>query len=711
MGELSRLIGEQGENIIIKHIIPHILGWRGASNLGFACNSKKQHEKLSHDIDAFATYESPLIADNQDIIYCSIKNTESRSVKSDFKKFAESIAQAAECFIRNQKYAQLTSSIIKTKRKHSLVLFWLNHKEEDDFSLLKGIGNSIISELNFNFERIFLVDNKKVNFLYSSLLFVKSLYPNDKIDYFYHQTGINETIYGGRKLGGKELPIELVNSSIIPFRIIVENDRKILVLVLNELFDEDSLKRLMGLAQNLTSGWCNKIILAFPDFRSKDHNLIKDNVMLKFRENNFADMVEIRSFRNSFKQFEQDETVNFVDAVASLQEFNIEKMLPFGDQMRQLLVQSYINKTDIQTLLARRGVYVNKSLSKEELIPYLTTTLISPSEFEFLRKKQNSKTNAESISTEQIATDKDTNISELILAIEIPIENIIKKINPNIEITKQEPFYYDDDGCIRCKIETKHSQLTKEWAMNNTNHHCEIIIRPHEEKGDYCKSRIDIVGTSKESKEIAKNILDCCVKTMQEQGNLRKDITLERTLANEFDNINRAKLLFSFTNISKKENEYIVFKDITHVEFFVADDKNKLPEDIETLKDKVKLSIFSGSNLHGIKYITDEKYYQALVFTSINAEFEFSYKDTKGMDIKGLFEVTYGFSDFKTKQDEEKADFEFKITDIKPIVEKNLSKKENHDVKIFLQDQFNELKWKKIKDTTKKYGSQLALKL
>lgn len=701
MGEWSRLLGEYGETLAIDYAIKKLFNWRGSSNLQFNCKYRSRHNKISHDIDFFGFYNCPLIHETQQNLFISVKNTQPDSPKSDFKKFAGALSESLNCFIADNKYAILTQGLEKSKKKNNLILFWLNHSSAENEDLIRKIGN-INNELDFDFEQVYVIDNHTLHYIFQANEFVKSLYPNGKIEYFYPLTGINESIFGGRLYAGNIMPIQFVNSPIIPFRII-EGERKILVLTLNEKFEEDSLKRLTGLAQNMTSGWCHKIVLVFPDYRYQEHSFIKDSVMLKFAENNFADMIEVRSLHKSYRNFEKDESVNYVEIQEENVAFNIEKMLPYGDQMRQLLTQSYINKQDLQTLLSRRGIIVHKSLSKDELIPYLTTTLISPSEFEYLRNRQRSKSNAERITSDYLITDSNTDLSETLLSLTIPIEDIIKKINPDIELMSSQPFIYGANGEIKLRVETKHPQLTKDWALNNTNNHTEIIFKPSTNQGDSLKTRIDICGTSQESKNIGKEIIDFCENFLKKQGNLRHDVSLQKTYANEFDNRNRTKLLFSFMNIKKEENFYIKFRDIIHLEYSITDQKIQLPEDIKSLKDKVEQSILSGHNLQEIKYITESQYHEVLIFTQVVAIFNFKYGD-----LKGTFEVMYGFPDYKVNSDD-KAEFEFKITSITPFIEKNLSKQENHDLELFLKDQFTEIKIKKIEEVQHKYGKQLAL--
>lgn len=74
-------------------------------------------------------------------------------------------------------------------------------------------------------------------------------------------------------------------------------------------------------------------------------------------------------------------------------------------------------------------------------------------------------------------------------------------------------------------------------------------------------------------------------------------------------------------------------------------------------------------------------------------------------EIKGKVQIEFGFPDIKTKA-LDKAEFEFKIVDTHPYVEKNLSAREYKELETSLQDEFNRLKVSKLANVPRKYGQQ-----
>jgi hypothetical protein len=476
MGEISRTIGEMGENI--SDFFFDLIGWKGTSNLEFSCIDRKKHDCNKHGLDFFVTYKCPLENEILETIFVSVKYTKQDGIKSNFVKYAETLIKSSECFIKSQPYSNIVNGFTYKRKRVSHLIFWLNHDKEDDFSVIKSLNNAQ-QDIKFNFDNIYVIDNYKFTFINQAINFTKSLFNNDeKIEFVYPSTGLNENIDGGRKLSGNILPIHLLNSPILTIKVIDSNSQKQLVLFVSDKFEEEALKRTLGLAQNLTSGWCNKIIICFPDFQASKHNEIKERVLMRFSENRFSEMVEIKSFNNSFKSFEVNKIVNANPPQESISLFNIETMLPFGDQIRQLLIQSYIYKPDLQILLNRRGVFVGKSSDKSTIIPLLTKTLISPSEFEFLRHKQNIKDSSERIATENLNIKSGVEIVEVSQNINFEkVSEYIANKMPNCQLVNTIDTILGDNGVLRMPFQLNRQDLTRDWANQKSSHNGEVTVK------------------------------------------------------------------------------------------------------------------------------------------------------------------------------------------------------------------------------------------
>jgi hypothetical protein len=69
---------------------------------------------------------------------------------------------------------------------------------------------------------------------------------------------------------------------------------------------------------------------------------------------------------------------------------DVERFLPFGEMLRTFVQQPFLSKADLSKLLRDRGVFINPD-QKENTIPWLTSLLLSPDEFDRLREAQSSR--------------------------------------------------------------------------------------------------------------------------------------------------------------------------------------------------------------------------------------------------------------------------------------------------------------------------------
>ena len=104
-----------------------------------------------------------------------------------------------------------------------------------------------------------------------------------------------------KKDASNVLPVEYINSPIIPFKITSDDNRKTLVLSIIENFAIDSLKRLLGLAQDITSGFASNTLLLFPDYDRLEHNNFVQEAKAGFENKSYTESVSVGCFRDDFR--------------------------------------------------------------------------------------------------------------------------------------------------------------------------------------------------------------------------------------------------------------------------------------------------------------------------------------------------------------------------------------------------------------------------
>lgn len=706
MGELSKTIGELGENITLDNVLLK-LGWRGSKNPDIACSLQKKHGKKKHGIDVFSFHADPLASDFFTSITTSVKYNEVPANNGNFLTYAHDLTTASECVEHSSEYTNLLKGKHTRGVNHSCVLFWLNHTSPEERNLLPKIGD-INSALNFHFNNVYLVDNLRISFLYKSISFAEQLFNNSSVEFLYSSSSINDNIYGQRREAEKILPVEFINSPILPFRIITKEQQKVLAICLNENFTENGLRRLMGLSQALTYSWCNKIVLAFPDYQFIHHGATKQIVASDF-ENSFSDMVEVMSYNNSFKNLEQNADLSFYDNHTSAKEENNTRiMLPFGDRMRQLLIQSYIRKQDIKTLLSKRGVFVSDQATKNDLVPLISKMLLSPTEFDFLRRKQLSKESSEKVSSQYLIIDEKFTNEDLLPILKSSfggeiVSKIILSNYPNCQLTGFPTFHLDKGGDIQIEFQITRDDLTKDWATASTTFTGQVVIKPIQIECGVEKCRIDTISTSIETKNISKQIIEEFIKHLKEQKLISSVVQPTRLMANSV--VSRSNFLFKFLSEKDKISNSIHFQELLNVEFKMsALSKESISEDIESLKDKIRTSVFKGNSLQEITYISNPKYREVFDFYVKTCLFAINLPS-----IRGTAQIEFGFPDLKNKPDN-KAEFEFKIFDIVPVKDTLLSSRERHEAEIAIREEFNNMK-ERAYQLTEKTARQTTLAL
>ena len=98
------------------------------------------------------------------------------------------------------------------------------------------------------------------------------------------------------------MPVEYINSSVLALKMVDKaSPKRILMLSTLEPVNEAGLKRLMGLAQQLSQGWCSKVILAFRDYSHLEHGNMVQAAKSCFSDGRFAEGVEVHCYDRDFR--------------------------------------------------------------------------------------------------------------------------------------------------------------------------------------------------------------------------------------------------------------------------------------------------------------------------------------------------------------------------------------------------------------------------
>lgn len=299
-GEKSKSSGEYGEKIATNLL--KLIGWDNAySGKDIPCVNKDIHKgaegnpRQKHGVDFIVKYECPLVSRLERDVLISVKHregypkTQSR-ITSEFKSYLKDISEATECYPSHEIFKERVGT--SKKIDISNVIMWFNsiNGEEDKgiISEVQGFRNSD----NISYKTVYLLDNKKANFLYNSIKYVYSLDSN--FFFYYPDTGFNMDTTE-RTHQGHLLPVQYINSPIQLFKLI-QATGDCLIITSEDSFALEYLERLLQLARLVTESWAAKIVIAFPDYNAYANGGDVKKSLAKIKDTNFSQRVIVDKY-------------------------------------------------------------------------------------------------------------------------------------------------------------------------------------------------------------------------------------------------------------------------------------------------------------------------------------------------------------------------------------------------------------------------------
>jgi len=298
-GEKSKSSGEFGEKIVSNFF--KLIGWSGVEEgITIDCFYSEAHARPSqtHGIDAYFRYKSELMKSHtQEDVLVSIKHTSNKypsSPVSAFKSHLKDLAYGMECFPFDTGYInrKLASGI--QQRRLSGVIFWISQGDDDKADLISKVSNFNNTD-KIDFGPIYLVDNNKLSFISNVVKYVQKNFVDYNFEY--HKTGFNNNPAEFNDYG-KMLPVQLINTDILPVRI-VENSNNGVAVFLNEPFSEESLTKAVGFSKLISKDWPEKVYIFYSDYNKLAHSNVVERVRSNFSNTNFENKIHVKSFIDS----------------------------------------------------------------------------------------------------------------------------------------------------------------------------------------------------------------------------------------------------------------------------------------------------------------------------------------------------------------------------------------------------------------------------
>jgi hypothetical protein len=308
MGEWSKKVGEAGEALVGEFL--SLVGW-GTAKRGISIPCVKadnhviaEHPRTTHGIDYLLAHRSPLVDDLGQHIVVSVKYSAEpypASPSATFKKHFVDLAFTLECFKNSQARQDNAQGLRGVRKVQDVgVLFWLNNDKRGDGDVIARLPRVNLPD-GLSYDLIYVVDNRRAQFVFDSVRYAMQLGKDSDVRISYHETGKNLNPLQKTHCG-TFLPVEYINSSVLPFRILEKaSHQQALFLSTLERFSESGLKRLLGLAQQLSQGWGTKVIVAFPDYDPLIHSNMVQGAKGCFSDEGFIGRLEIHCYDSDFR--------------------------------------------------------------------------------------------------------------------------------------------------------------------------------------------------------------------------------------------------------------------------------------------------------------------------------------------------------------------------------------------------------------------------
>lgn len=299
---------------------------------------------------------------------------------------------------------------------------------------------------------------------------------------------------------------------------------------------------------------------------------------------------------------------------------SIDKILPHGESIRGFLNQSFLTESDLKLFLRNRGVFLS-DYSKPTSVPFLTSTLISPEEFDSLKESQGTREDNPKRTNEVLQWESNKSLKEAINENKLAIINqlIPQHCHYRLLNAPQITLSPSNDNEVKIAFEIERDDLNKSWFESKNGFKAEIILNLDTTKKQL---RITKTHTSDETKQVINSFTKNLMISFVDRGYIDKNKKVETILFSDFDNANRFYFLFTLAKQLDDSSISVEFKDIIDIEF-KPDSEASMPDSLKWMKDKSKV-ILKGKEVHNTDFFLKAENYHLLVIWSVEAVYKFN---------------------------------------------------------------------------------------
>lgn len=314
-------------------------------------------------------------------------------------------------------------------------------------------------------------------------------------------------------------------------------------------------------------------------------------------------------------------------------------ILPSGDALREFLNDARISKSELRTIVRKRGIFCAVE-EKDSFVPILVRTGITPQELVLLNESLKERESNLKVQTQSVKCNSSNVTLFSLIDSDYNIKKLDKSDFPNYQILGVPSFKMvgDDPNNIEIDFTIERYNHTQSWNKYKSQFEGKVQF---EKSGGELNVNMNLSHTSDETKKIANFIVKDFVNKLKENSLVEKDEQVRRILFGDFTNENRIRFLQDLSQL-QTENE-LYFRDTKDIGFSPEVDGD-FPEEASFLKEKISNLVLQGENLHSTIFIRDKKLHEYIKIYMIEASYSFDYSEYSGKCV-----ISFSFHDFIVK--------------------------------------------------------------
>lgn len=363
-------------------------------------------------------------------------------------------------------------------------------------------------------------------------------------------------------------------------------------------------------------------------------------------------------------------------------EEQLDRFLPYGENLQAILNHPSITKSDIKSLLRLKGIFLD-DVSNETTFPLLSTLLLDPSEFDYLKDKLQSREDKEKIFTRELEWSSNDSLVNS-LPENFKIQDILGTSFVKYKVLGSPDFsmIQDNPDKVSLKFKCETFNYNQAWFRIKNEFSGEVILQKLPGKGN--RVQIQIIHTSPETTDVSNRVVRHLERHFKENGHMDARKEIRGITFGDFTNEERMGFFLSLT----EGNDIFEFLKSIKVDIGPAEGI-PLPSEIDWMAlGQVRDLEINGDILHEIDFIKDKSKHKFLEVCSMELEFVFRYPSAEGK-----CRINFGFNGYFKKKDSKT---EFGISVVKIVQDEAYLTVPINRIQKYLLEEFESLKIEKF---------------